>query len=101
MSCIWIFVLAVAGVAAGATTTGVETDIVGASRRLPHALLVVAPPIALFALLILPVALAVSQLVRRQVRHLAEAVATRLLAGAAAAVANIPLSRPPPARPSD
>jgi len=98
VSCIWIFVLAVAAVAAAATTTGVETDIVGASRRLPHALLVVAPPIALFALLILPVALAVSQLVRRQVRHLAEAVATGLLAGAAAEVANILLSRPAAAR---
>ena len=98
MSCIWIFVLAVAAVAAAATTTGVETDIVGASRRLPHALLVVAPPIALFALLILPMALAVSQLVRRQVRHLAEAVATGLLAGAAAEVANILLSHPAAAR---
>jgi len=98
MSCIWILVLAVAAVAAAATTTGVETDIVGGSRRLPHALLVVAPPIALFALLILPVALAVSQLVRRQVRHLAEAVATGLLAGAAAEVANILLSDPAAAR---
>ena len=98
MSCIWILVLAVAAVAAAATTTGVETDIVGASRRLPHALLVVAPPIALFALLILPVALAVSQLVRRQVRHLTEALATGLLAGAAAEVANILLSDPAAAR---
>jgi glycosyltransferase 2 family protein len=91
MSWIWIFVLAVAGVAASATTTGVETDIVGASRRLPHALLVVAPPIALFALLILPVALAVAQLVRRQARRLIEAVATGLLAGAAAGIANVVL----------
>jgi uncharacterized membrane protein YbhN (UPF0104 family) len=98
MSCIWIFVLAVAAVAASATTTGVETDIVGASRRLPHALLTVAPSLALFALLILPLALAVSQLLRRQVRHLIEAVATGLLAGAAAEVANILLSRPTAAR---
>jgi uncharacterized membrane protein YbhN (UPF0104 family)/tRNA A-37 threonylcarbamoyl transferase component Bud32 len=98
MSCIWILVLAVAAVAAAATTTGVETDIVGASRRLPHALLVIAPPIALFALLILPAALAVSQLVRRQVRHLIEAVATGLLAGAVAQVANILLLRPAAAR---
>jgi len=30
MSCVWIFVLAVAAVAAGAATTGAETDIVGA-----------------------------------------------------------------------
>src|SRR5260370_7618295 len=70
VSCIWIFVLAVAAVAAAATTTGVETDIVGASRRLPHALLVVAPPIALFALLILPPALPLSHLVTRPVPHL-------------------------------
>jgi glycosyltransferase 2 family protein len=94
MSWIWIFVLAVAGVAASATTTGVETDIVGASRRLPHALLIVAPPIALFALLILPVALAVSQLFRRQARRLIEAVATGLLAGAAAGIANAVLTIP-------
>ncbi len=98
MSCIWIFVLAVAAVAAAATATGAETDIVGASRRLPHALLVAAPPIALFALLILPVALAVIQLVRRRVRHLAEAVATGLLAGTVAEVANILLSHPAAAR---
>jgi glycosyltransferase 2 family protein len=98
MSCIWIVVLAVAAVAASATTTGVETDIVGASRRLPHSMLVIAPPIALFALLILPVALAVSELFRRQVRHLIEAVATGLLAGAAAEIANILLSRPAAAR---
>ncbi len=98
VSCTWIFVLAVAAVAASATTSGVETDIVGASKRLPHALLVVAPPIALFALLILPVALAVSQLLRRQVRHVVEAAATGLLAGAAADVANILLTRPAAAR---
>jgi uncharacterized protein (TIRG00374 family) len=98
MSCVWILVLAVAAVAASAATTGAETDIVGASKRLPHALLVVAPPIALFALLILPVALAVSLLVRGQVRRLAEAVATGLLAGAVAEVVNILLSSPAAAR---
>jgi glycosyltransferase 2 family protein len=98
VSCFWIVVLAVAAVAASATTTGVETDIVGASKRLPHALLVVAPPIALFALFILPVLLAVSQLIRRQVRRLIEAAATGLAAGAAAAVANILLPRPAASR---
>jgi uncharacterized membrane protein YbhN (UPF0104 family) len=98
MSCVWILVLAAVAVAAAATTTGVETDIVGASRRLPHALLATAPPIALFALLILPMALAISQLIRRQVRHLTEAVATGILAGAVAEVANILLSRPAAAR---
>src|SRR3984957_2663566 len=90
---IQIIVLAGAGVAASATTTGVETDITGASGRLPHALLTVAPPLALFALLILPVALAVRQLVRRQVRRLAEAVATGVLAGVVAAVVNAALRR--------
>jgi uncharacterized membrane protein YbhN (UPF0104 family) len=98
MSCIWIFVLAVAAVAAGAATAGVETDIVGASRRLPSALLVVAPPIALFALLILPVGLAVAQLLRHQARRLVEAVATGVLAGVAAGIANIVLWRPAAAR---
>src|ERR1700722_8173871 len=88
-----IIVLAGAGVAASATTTGVETDITGASGRLPHPLLTVAPPLALFALLILPVALAVRQLVRRQVRRLAEAVATGGLAGVVAAVVNAALRR--------
>jgi uncharacterized membrane protein YbhN (UPF0104 family) len=91
-SCIWIFVLAGAAVAASATTTGVETDIVGASKRLPHALLVVVPPIALFALFILPAALAVAQLVRRQARTLAEAVATGLVTAIVAQVANVLLT---------
>jgi glycosyltransferase 2 family protein len=98
VSCFWIVVLAVAAVAASATTSGVETNIVGASKRLPNALLVVVPSIALFALLILPVGLAFTLLLRRQVRHLAEAVATGLLAGAAAEVANIVLSRPAASR---
>jgi glycosyltransferase 2 family protein len=88
-----IIVLAVAGVAASATTTGVETDITGASARLPYALRVVAPTVALFAILIIPVALAVRQIVRRQVQSLAEAVATGLLAASVAAVLNAALRR--------
>ena len=88
LSCGEIVVLAVAGVAASATTSGVETDIVGASRRLPHALLTLAPTLALFALLILPVALAVQLLVMRQPRRLLEAVATGALTVAATAVIN-------------
>jgi hypothetical protein len=82
VSWIGIVALAVAGIAASATMSGVETDIAAASRRLPHALLVVVPPLALFALLILPVAMAVQLLVRRQFRRLAEAAATGVLAGA-------------------
>jgi glycosyltransferase 2 family protein len=98
LSCIGIVALAVAGIAASATTSGVETDIVGASRRLPHALLVVAPPLVLFALLILPVAMAVQLLVRRQFRRLAEAAATGVLAAAVTAVANDLLTRPAASR---
>ena len=92
-----IIVLAVAGVAASATTSGVETNIVGASARL-HTLLVVARPLVLFAILIIPVALAVRQLVRRQVQRLAEAVATGVLAAAAAGVLNVALQREVAAR---
>ena len=86
-----------AAVAASATTEGAQTDIVGASKRLPHALLVVAPEIARFGLLILPLALAITQLVRRQVRRLIEAVATGVVAGALAEVVNA-LARPVSAR---
>ena len=98
LSCIEIVALAVAGIAASATTTGVETDIVGASRRLPNALLDLAPKVALFALLILPAALAVQLLIRRQFRRVAEAVATGVLAAAAAAVADNLLRQPAAAR---
>jgi uncharacterized membrane protein YbhN (UPF0104 family) len=91
LSCIEIVALALAGIAASATTVGAETDIVGASRRLPHALLTVAPKVALFALFILPIALAVQLLVKRQPRRLVEAVATGVLAGVVTAVVNVAL----------
>jgi glycosyltransferase 2 family protein len=91
MSAAWIGVLLVAAVAASATTTGAETDIVGASRRLPHSLIDVAPRLALSALLVLAAALGVSQLIRRQVRSLVEAVATGILTGIAAEVTNVVL----------
>ena len=93
VACIEIVALAVAGVAASATTTGVETDIVGASGRLPHAVLVVAPTLALFALLVLPVSLAVRQLIRRQPQRLAEAIATGILAAAVVAITDAILQR--------
>ena len=88
LSCIEIVALVLAGIAASATTTGVETDIVGASRRLPHALLDVAPKVALVGLFILPVALGLQLLLRRQLRRVAEAVATGVLAAAVASVAD-------------
>ena len=94
VSCIGIVALALAGVAASATTSGVQTDIVGASHRLPHALVAVVSPLALFALYILPVAMAVQLLARRQFRRLGEAVATGVLAAAVTAVASELLTRP-------
>jgi uncharacterized membrane protein YbhN (UPF0104 family) len=98
LACIEIVVLAVAGIAASATTAGAQTDLVGASRRLPHALFVVPPPLVLFALLVLPVAMAVQLLVRRQFRRLAEAVVTGVLAAAVTAVASDLLTRPAASR---
>ncbi len=98
LSCIEIVALAVAGVAASATTAAVQADIVGASRHIPPALLTVARSVAFFALFILPAALAVQLLARRQWRRLAEAVATGVLAAAVTAVANDLLSREPASR---
>ncbi len=98
VACIVIIAAVVTAIAASATTAGAETDIVGASRRLPDALANDIPQIARFGLLILPLALAATQLVRRQVRRLVEAFATGVLAGAAAEVANILLERPAAAR---
>ncbi len=98
LSCIEVVALAVAGVAASATTAAVQADIVGASRHIPSALLTVARPLAFIALFILPVALAVQLLARRQWRRLAEAVATGILAAAVTAVANDLLSREPASR---
>jgi hypothetical protein len=98
LSCIEVMALLVTGIAASATTSGAQTDLVSASHRLPHALVVVASPVALFALLILPVAMAVQLLVRRQFRRLGEAVATGVLAAAVTAVVNDLLTRPAASR---
>jgi hypothetical protein len=93
VSCAGIVALAVAGIAASATMSGLETGIGDASRRLPHALVVLASTLALFALFILPVAMAVQLLVRRQFRRVGEAVATGVLATVVTAVANDLLTR--------
>jgi glycosyltransferase 2 family protein len=98
LACIEIVALAVAGVAASATTTGLEKDIVGASSRLPQRLLDVAPRLALIALLILPVVLAVEELAAGHFRRVAEAAGTGLLAAATAQVANLLLWRGAAAR---
>ncbi|HEY2578474.1 MAG TPA: lysylphosphatidylglycerol synthase transmembrane domain-containing protein [Streptosporangiaceae bacterium] len=92
--CVEIVLLAAAGVLAAATAAGVETDIVGASRRLPYTAFTTARSLTLFALLILPVALAIQELVKRQGRRLWEATGTGLLAAAAVGVANAVLRGP-------
>jgi glycosyltransferase 2 family protein len=98
LSCIEIVALTLAGVAASATTAAVQADIVGATRQVPASLLAVARPLALIALYILPAALAVQLLARRQFRRLAESVATGALAAAVTAIVNELLSREPASR---
>jgi uncharacterized membrane protein YbhN (UPF0104 family)/tRNA A-37 threonylcarbamoyl transferase component Bud32 len=89
LACIAIFLIVLAAVAAGATAKGAESNIVGASQRLPPPLLHLAPQIVGLGLVILPVALAIAQLIRRQVRRLIEAVATGVGAFLLAYISNI------------
>jgi len=98
LSCIEIVALALAGLAASATTAAVQADIVGATRQVPASLLQVARPLALIALYILPAALAVQLLARRQFRRLAESVATGVLAAGVTQIVNVLLSREPASR---
>ncbi len=84
-----IVLLAGLGLLARATATGVEYDVGHASRRVPALLLGVMGFLAHFALLVLPVALAVRLVVRRQPRRLTEAVLTGLIAAAVVAGANL------------
>jgi glycosyltransferase 2 family protein len=98
VSCIEIVALALAGLAASATTAAVQADIVGATRQVPASILQVARPLALIALYILPAALAAQLLARRQFRRLAESVATGALAVAVTAIVNELLSREPASR---
>ena len=79
---------------ASATATGVEFDVVGASKRLPPALLHLIGWAGDIALLILPVALAIRALTVKQFRRLAEAVATGGFAVGVVALANLLLNQP-------
>jgi uncharacterized membrane protein YbhN (UPF0104 family)/tRNA A-37 threonylcarbamoyl transferase component Bud32 len=79
---------------ASATATGVEIDVVGASKRLPHALLHLISWAGGIALLILPIALAARAVMVKQYRRLAEAVATGGIAVAVVALANVLLNQP-------
>ncbi|MGH3157973.1 MAG: hypothetical protein ACRDNF_15545, partial [Streptosporangiaceae bacterium] len=88
VSGVGVVLLGLLGIVASATTTGVETDIVDFSRRMPYTAFATARSLVLFALLILPVALAVRQLVRRQGQRLWEAALTGLLTFVAVSVAD-------------
>lgn len=77
---------------ASATATGVDVDIVGASQRLPAALLHLIGIAGNLALPILPLALALRLGLLRQFRRLAEAVATGLIAVGVVALANLMLN---------
>jgi uncharacterized membrane protein YbhN (UPF0104 family)/tRNA A-37 threonylcarbamoyl transferase component Bud32 len=69
------------GLLATHTTTGVDVDIVGASRHLARGLVAPLHSLAFIALIVLPVALAIRLVMIGQLRRLAEAVAIGLIAG--------------------
>ncbi len=77
---------------ANATATGVDVDIVGASERVPVALLHLIGLAGNLALPILPVALALRLGLLRQFRRLAEAVATGAITVGVVAIANFLLN---------
>jgi glycosyltransferase 2 family protein len=79
---------------ASATATGVEIDVVGASKHLPRALLHLIGWAGGIALLILPIALAIRALTVKQYRRLAEAVVTGGIAVGVVALANVLLNQP-------
>ncbi len=80
---------------AGATATGVDVDFVGASERLPAAVLHFIQLAGDLALPILPLALAVRLVVRGQFRRLSEAVVTGGLTVGVVTLINIGLSLAP------
>ena len=90
-ACLGIALLVAAGLLAKATTHGVETDVVAASRRLPGELRGTLRFLSIAVLVALPVALAIRQLVRRQARRLAEAVATGVATAGVVGLAGVVL----------
>src|SRR6266516_4669325 len=86
-----VFVVAGIGLLARATASGIESDAVDASLRLPHPVLALLGIAADFALLLWPAALAIRQVSRHQARRLVEAVLTGAAAIALIALANVAL----------
>src|SRR5215475_14020651 len=79
---------------ASATATGVDVDVVGASQRLPAALLHLISIVGNLALPILPLALAIRLGLFRQFRRLAEAAVTGGITVGVVAIANLALNVP-------
>ena len=98
VECVEIVLLLGIGLLARATVADVETNIVGASqlanRKLLAGILGLLGVLAHMALFILPLALAVRMVVRRQQRRLVEAVGAGALAVAAAVGCNVLLRQP-------
>ncbi len=89
-----IALLAGLALLASATATGVDVDVVGASQRLPAALLHLIGIVGNLALPILPLALAIRLSLLRQFRRLAEAAVTGGITVGVVALANLALNLP-------
>jgi glycosyltransferase 2 family protein len=92
--CAGLAILVGAGLVARATEAGAETDLSHAAHHLTHTVLNLLAIASKFALLVLPVALAVRQLARRQPRRLAEAIGTAGVTVAVVAGVNALLRLP-------
>jgi glycosyltransferase 2 family protein len=92
--CVTLVLLAGAGLVARATARGAETDIAAAGHHLPATTLTLLGIASGIVLLLLPVALAVRQLARRQFRRLGEAIATSAVTVVVAVAANALLRLP-------
>jgi uncharacterized membrane protein YbhN (UPF0104 family) len=92
VACAEIALLAIIGLLARATVSGVETNVVGASqlagRKLLTGVLGLLGVVAHLALLALPLALAVQLIVRRQPRRLAEAIGAGVAAIVVVVICN-------------
>lgn len=98
VECVEIALLVGLGLLARATVSGVETNVVGASqladKKLLTGVLGLLGDLAHIALLILPLALAVQLVIRRQPRRLAEAVGAGAVAVVAVMIINALLRLP-------
>jgi glycosyltransferase 2 family protein len=98
IACVEIALLAIIGLFARATVSGIETNVVGASqlagKKLLTGVLGLLGVVAHLALLALPLALAVMLIVRRQPRRLAEAVGAGVAAIVVVQICNALLRLP-------